>query len=235
MLLASVARAMTGWAFSIIAVPALSLVFPPNQAVVLNILLALVATLKNVPAMRGQISRRIFLPLLFSGLVGTPAGYWLHTVVDDSGLRLGMGLLVLVLSVAMHLITPRPQALTLPMLALAGLASGVLGGAVGIAGPPVVLLFVLTATDMGQARATLALGQLTVCLLAACAYLFGGYITLPVLWLFALALPVVLLGDTLGNRLFARYGGQTARRVSVALTYGVGLLSIARALLDPNS
>ena len=176
----------------------------------LNILLALAATVKNVPAMRGQISRHIFLPLLFSGLVGTPAGYWLHTAVGDAGLRLGMGLLVLALSAAMLLITPRPRPLTLPALALAlaGLASGLLGGAVGIAGPPVVLLFVLTATDMGQARATLALGLLTVCLLAACAYLFGGHITRPVLLLFALALPVVFLGDSLGNRLFARYGGE---------------------------
>ncbi|MDH4479589.1 MAG: sulfite exporter TauE/SafE family protein [Rhodoferax sp.] len=233
LLLASVVRAMTGWAFSIIAVPLLSLVFPPDQAVVLNILLALAATLKNVPAMRGQISRRIFLPLLFSGLVGTPAGYWLHTMVSDAGLRLGMGLLVLALSAAMLLIPPRPRALTLPALALAGLASGVLGGAVGIAGPPVVLLFVLTATDMGQARATLALGLLSVCLLAAGAYLLGGRITQHVLLLFALALPVVLLGDTLGNRLFARYGGHAARRVSVALTCAVGLLSMARSMLGP--
>ncbi len=231
MLLASVVRAMTGWAFSIIAVPMLSLVFPPGQAVVLNILLALAATVKNVPAMRGQISRRIFLPLLFTGLVGTPAGYWLHTMVGDAGLRLGMGLLVLALSAAMLLIPPRLQALTLPALALAGLASGVLGGAVGIAGPPVVLLFMLTATDMGQVRATLALGLLTVCLLAAGAHLFGGHITWPILLLFALALPVVLLGDTLGNRLFTRYGGQAARHVSVALTCAVGLLSVARSLL----
>ena len=233
MLLASVIRAMTGWAFSIIAVPMLSLVFPPEQAVVLNILLALVATLKNVPAMRGQVSRRIFLPLLLSGLVGTPVGYWLHTAIGDAGLRLVMGLLVLALSATMLLIPPRPQALTLPALTLAGLASGVLGGAVGIAGPPVVVLFMLTATDMGQARATLALGLLTVCLMATCAYLFGGHITAPVLLLFALALPVVLLGDTLGNRLFARYGGQAARRVSVVLTCGLGILSITRALLGP--
>ncbi len=233
MLLASVVRALTGWAFSIIAVPMLSLVFPPDQAVVLNILLALAATLKNVPTMRGQISRQIFLPLLLSGLLGTPLGYWLHTVIGDAGLRLVMGLLVLALSATMLLIPPRPQALTLPALALAGLASGVLGGAVGIAGPPVVVLFMLTATDMGQARATLALGLLTVCLMAACAYLFGGHITPPVMLLFALALPVVLLGDTLGNRLFARYGGQAARRVSVALTCGLGILSITRALLGP--
>ncbi len=187
-LLASVIRAMTGWAFSIIAVPMLSLVFPPGEAVVLNILLALVATLKNVPGMRGQISGRIFLPLFFSGLVGTPVGYWLHTVVGEAGLRLGMGFLVLTLSAVMLLTTPRARALTLPALAMAGLASGVLGGAVGIAGPPVVLLFVLTATDMGQARATLALGLLTVCLLAACTYWFGGHITPHVLLLFALAL-----------------------------------------------
>lgn len=232
-LLASVVRALTGWAFSIIAVPMLSLVFPPNQAVVLNILLALAATLKNVPAMRGQISRRVFLPLLFSGLVGTPVGYWLHTVIGDAGLRFVMGLLVLALSTTMLLIPPRPQTLTLQALALAGLASGVLGGAVGIAGPPVVVLFMLTATDMGQARATLALGLLTVCLMATCAYLFGGHITLPLLLLFSLALPVVLLGDTLGNRLFARYGGQAARRVSVVLTCGLGILSITRALLGP--
>ena len=229
-MLASVVRAMTGWAFSIIAVPMLSLVFPPDQAVVLNILLALAATVKNVPAMRGQISARIFLPLFFSGVVGTPAGYWLHTVVGEGGLRLGMGLLVLTLSAAMALIQPRPHIVTWPALALAGLASGVLGVAVGIAGPPVVLLFVLTATDMGQARATLALGLLTVCLLATCTYWFGGHITPHVLLLFALALPVLMLGDTLGNHLFARYGGQAARRVSVALTFGLGLLSVARGL-----
>ena len=53
------------------------------------------------------------------------------------------------------------------------------------------------------------------------------------LLLFALALPVVLLGDSLGNRLFARYGGEASRRVSVVLTCVVGLLSIGRGLLGP--
>ena len=230
MLLASVVRAMTGWAFSIVAVPMLCLVFPPQQAVVVNILLALAATLKNVPAMLGNIAGRIFLPLLFSGLVGTPAGYWLHKVVDDASLRIIIGVLVLGLSAAMYLVQPRARSLTVGALTIAGFASGVLGGAMGIAGPPVVLLFVLTATDMTKARATLALGLLTVCLVAAVAYFFGGDINRTVLLLFAIALPIVLVGDTVGNWLFARYGGDSSRRMSIVLSCLVGVLSIWRGL-----
>jgi uncharacterized protein len=230
MLLASVVRAMTGWAFSIVAVPMLCLVFPPQQAVVVNILLALAATIKNVPAMRGNISGRIFLPLLFSGLIGTPAGYWLHKVIGDASLRITIGVLVLGLSAAMYLVQPRARALTVGALVIAGFASGVLGGAMGIAGPPVVLLFVLTATDMTKTRATLALGLLTVCLVAAVAYMLGGDITQSVMLLFAIALPIVLIGDTMGNRLFARYGGNASRRMSIALCCLVGVLSIWRGL-----
>lgn len=230
MLLASVVRAMTGWAFSIVAVPMLCLVFPPQQAVVVNILLALAATLKNVPAMRGNISGRIFLPLLFSGLLGTPAGYCLHQVINDSTLRISIGILVLGLSAAMYFVQPRARSLSMVALAIAGFASGVLGGAMGIAGPPVVLLFVLTATDMTKARATLALGLLTVCLVAAVAYLAGGGITHSVWLLFAIALPIVLIGDTVGNRLFARYGGHTSRKMSIVLSCLVGVLSIWRGL-----
>ena len=229
MLLASVVRAMTGWAFSIVAVPMLCLVFPPQQAVVVNILLALAATIKNVPAMRGNISGRIFA-LLFSGLVGTPAGYWLHKVIDDASLRITIGVLVLGLSAAMYLVQPRARTLTTGALAIAGFASGVLGGAIGIAGPPVVLLFVLTATDMTKVRATLALGLLSVCLVAAVAYMLGGDITQSVMLLFAIALPIVLIGDTMGNRLFARYGGNASRRMSIALSCLVGVLSIWRGL-----
>ena len=230
MLLASVVRAMTGWAFSIIAVPLLSLVFAPLDAVVLNILLALVVTGRNLSAFRGQVSRAVFMPLLLSGLVGTPAGYLMHLALGETGLRILMGTLVVLLALAMLLATPRPRPLSTRALAWAGFASGVLGGSMGIAGPPVVLLFVLTATDMNRARATLGLGLFVVCLTATCAFALGGHVTLPHLMLAGLALPLVLAGDRLGNFLFGRYGGSASRRLSVCLTCLVGMGCMVQGL-----
>ncbi|CAN7776333.1 TSUP family transporter [Cupriavidus necator] len=157
-------------------------------------------------------------------------GYLLHQVFAPASLRVAIGVLVLLLSAAMILLRPRPRPLGDGMLLLAGLASGVLGGAVGIAGPPVALLFLLTATDMEQSRATLGLGLFIVCLVAVCAFAVGGQLTIPVLVLAGLALPVVMLGDSLGNLLFLRHGRQGALRVSIVLTAVVGASSLGRGI-----
>ncbi len=233
-LVAAIARAMTGWAFSVVAVPALCVVFPPMEAVVLNVLLALAATAKHLPAVRIQVRRDVFLPLLFSGLIGTPLGYLMQRSMEAASLRIVIGVVVLLLSVAMAAVAaarPRPAHPATRLLWLAGLASGAMGGAVGIAGPPVVLLFIATATDMEQSRATLGLGLFLVCLIAACVFAANGQVTAPVLLMTALALPVVLVGERLGSRLLRRYGKQSALKVSIGLTMAVGLTSVARGVL----
>jgi uncharacterized membrane protein YfcA len=228
---AALMRAMTGWAFSLTAVPMLALVLPPTQAMLLNILLAIVTTGRSLPSDRHHLSRQVFVPLLTTGLAGAVLGVWLHGLIGDAVLRVTTGALVLALSAAMALVRPRPAPLDRPTLAAAGLASGVMGGAVGIAGPPVVLLFFMRARRIDEVRATLGLGLFVNSAMAAVAFGVKGAIDSTTLLLTALAVPLLLAGERLGRQLLARQGAHAARRVSVALTVTVGLVCFGRGLL----
>jgi uncharacterized membrane protein YfcA len=226
---AALIRALTGWAFSILCVPLLSLCLDPSTAIVLTLLLALAATGKNLKGIGSQVQKGTFVPILVSGMLGVPLGYGIHQGLPTATLRLMMGFLVVALSLAMALIRSHPRPMSRGWLLAAGLASGVMGGLFGIAGPPVVLLFLATATDMREARATLGLGLFVVSGLAVLFYSVGGYVDGHVLLLALLALPAVLGGDTLGNRLFNRFPKLAFKGLSVAVTCGVGLVNLGLA------
>lgn len=66
--------------------------------------------------------------------------------------------------------------------------------------------------------------------LALVSYTIAGMVTLQSLYYFALAFPMLYLGDKLGTRLFLRYGDAFYRRVALIGLAAVGITITLQAL-----
>ncbi len=194
----------------------------------------MVQTAWNLYRYRDHVSLRDTLPLFYLRVLTLPVGIVLLGVLVSFGQARvkqaigGMLLLVLVLQWAMK-VKPRDH-VGWGWTVLAGCASGLTAGLVGMGGPPVVLWVMAHDWPAKKARAFLwatflMLSPVNTVLLV---WKFGGGIWGPVLLGLCLA-PLVVLGSEAGMRA----GGLMSRQRLRAAAFGLLLLLALASLLGP--
>src|SRR5207249_5319129 len=103
--------------------------------------------------LRGEVERRAVVDLLIGAVAGTPLGVWGLAALPASALNRLIGLM-LIAAYVLETLNLYPRRLHGRHWGLgAGILAGVIGGAVGTPGPPVVLY---AATQSWSARAVKA-------------------------------------------------------------------------------
>ncbi len=115
-------------------------------------------------------------------------------------------------------------------LGAVGLLSGLLGGATGLSGPPLVLFLTNQGTPKQVFRANLTTYFLALGLVRLVSYAAGGLLTAEVVRLAALLLPLALLGTEVGMRLAPRANEELFRRVTLSTLVATSLLVMASGL-----
>ena len=225
--LASFVMGLTGFGIALVAMAFLPWLMSPVTAIVLLTVYALVFSLAVVVQLRRDLTPRALVDLLMGTVAGTPIGVWVLASLPVSALNRLIGL-VLVVVVVLELRRVMPRRLVGRAWALgAGFLSGVLGGAVGTPGPPVIVY----ATTQGWSPRTMkanTLGFFVVnqgVILAG--YWWAGLLTREVAGVaMAFALPAVA-GLGAGVTLFGRLDPVRFRRVVfVLLAVSGGLLLV---------
>lgn len=223
---ASLVYGLTGFGLGLVALAMLPFLLPASEAVpMVNLYGALLALLVLV-----HLRREVLVPevatLLAGTLAGVPAGVWLLASVPASTAARLVGA-VLVLVVALEWLQVFPARLVGRRWAMAaGFAAGVLGGAVGTPGPPVILYVTAQGWSPRTIRANLQAFFTVNQRLTAVGHGVAGLLTPPVLAYGASLMLPALAGLWLGTRLSARVDQTTFRRLVFALVFcsGVGLL-----------
>ena len=225
--LASFVMGLTGFGIALVAMAFLPWLMSPVTAIVLLTVYALVFSLAVVVQLRRDLTPRALVDLLMGTVAGTPIGVWVLASLPVSALNRLIGL-VLVVVVVLELRRVMPRRLVGRAWALgAGFLSGVLGGAVGTPGPPVIVY----ATTQGWSPRTMkanTMGFFVVnqgVILAG--YWWAGLLTREVAGVaMAFALPAVA-GLGAGVTLFGRLDPVRFRRVVfVLLAVSGGLLLV---------
>ena len=225
--LASFVMGLTGFGIALVAMAFLPWLMSPVTAIVLLTVYALVFSLAVVVQLRRDLTPRALVDLLMGTVAGTPIGVWVLASLPVSALNRLIGL-VLVVVVVLELRRVMPRRLVGRAWALgAGFLSGVLGGAVGTPGPPVIVY----ATTQGWSPRTMkanTMGFFVVnqgVILAG--YWWAGLLTREVAGVaMAFALPAVA-GVGAGVTLFGRLDPVRFRRVVfVLLAVSGGLLLV---------
>lgn len=215
---------LTGFGIALVALSLLPFLMPPATAVPLVTTYACVFTL----AMLIQLRREVVLPrlalLLIGTMVGTPFGVWVLATLPSGLLKRLIGL-VLIFSVVAEMRGLYPQHLPGRQWGfLAGLASGLLGGAVGTPGPPVILYAAAQGWSPRQMKAMLQAFFFVNQTVILGGYWWAGLLTREVGQLtIAFALPAVA-GLGLGVTLFDRVDPARFRRIVFALLFVLGLI-----------
>jgi uncharacterized membrane protein YfcA len=228
-LLASGAHGILGFAFGMLATPALVLLLPAKQVVVLTVLLMLVLNgFVLVPARRAVRGDELWR-VLGGVLLGLPVGAWILSVVRPATLTAVVGAAVIVLGVAA--LSGRSGAACglarLPAVAgLAGLAGGVLTTSINFNAPPVVLYLSTRGLDAGAMRATTAAYLMVAHAAAVAVFAAAGLLGWDVVTLALGLSPVAAAGAWLGSRLAARLDTRAFGRLALAVVILMGMVAI---------
>jgi hypothetical protein len=209
---------LTGFGIGLVSLSLLPFLIPPATAFAL--------------VMAIQLRRHVVWPCLFELLLGsalgTPFGVWVLIILSPGMLRRLIGI-VLIAVVVIELRGVYPQRLTGRSWGLgAGFLSGLLGGAVGTPGPPVVLYAAAQGWQPHPLKATLQAFFVVNQAMILMGYWWTDLLTHEVMWLVvAYALPATA-GLAFGMHLFARVDHRRFRRLVFALLLATGLTLCVR-------
>ncbi len=228
MFLASFVMGLTGFGIALVAMAFLPWLMSPVTAIVVLTIYALVFSLAVIVQLRHDLTPRALLDLLIGTVVGTPLGVWVLATLPVSALNRLIGL-VLVIVVMLELRGVMPRRLVGRAWGLAtGFLSGLIGGAVGTPGPPVIVY----ATTQGWSPRTMKANTMGFFVVnqgaILIAYWWAGLLTREVATVAAaFALPA-LAGVGAGVALFGRLDPVRFRRIVFGLLLISGLILLVR-------
>lgn len=224
--LATLIRSAFGFGEALLAVPLLALVIPVEVAAPLVALVSVTVAAAVVLQDWRHVHVRSASKLVASTLLGIPLGLALLTMVAEHVVKGILAAVILAFS-SFVLLARRPPELKDDRAAwLFGFGAGVLGGAYGMNGPPLVVFGTLRRWSPERFRATLQGYFLPASSLGVLGYWVAGLWVPAVTRYFLLSLPVIAVAIALGRALSRRIHARTF----VTLIH-VGLLAIGAVLL----
>lgn len=224
--LAGLVRGYTGFGAALVLTPLLSLVVGTQAAAATTILLTGATALQQVPGARRSADMRTVLPLAAGALVAIPAGTWALAALDPQVMRRAVAVVVIGFSILLatgwRYRGPTPATATVAV----GMTSGVLTGAAGIGGPPVVVWTLAGAADAAAARATFILFFGITLVAAVPPLIWAGLVSADTAWR-CLAMAPAFMGATwAGGRLFRVAPDRMFRRAALGVLFLSGVAAL---------
>lgn len=221
---------LAGFGFSIVSVPTLLLLFDPATVITLNKVLTLGTIWVILIGAWGDISWASLRRIVPPALAGLFAGVTLLRVLDDRAIKLLAGLVVILFA----LLLLRGGVRAVPdrswMAPLAGFLSGTLSTAIGMGGPPLVLLFTVLAVPVPVFRATSVSYFLLTDLIGFPTLIVQGIVTRDDVLLALLLAPAAIIGRMIGSRLVPFISPLAFRRATLGLLLVTGAVSVVNVL-----
>ncbi|MFC7763137.1 TSUP family transporter [Catellatospora bangladeshensis] len=232
--LAAFAQSVSGFGFSLVAVPLLAMGVGPQPAVVAATVVSMCMNGVTAYAHRRHVDVPAARRLLLSVLLGLPLGLLALRLLPDYALVA----VIAVVTLGCTVIVWRGWRISPTGWALrgAGLLSGLLTTATATNGPPLVAALQAMRLEPRSFRATLALLFVTVSPIAVAGFVLTGLLTPLAAAMAGIGLPAAALGGWLGNRLFAGFDAGSFRKVVLSALVISSLAALANAatgLPDP--
>lgn len=229
---ATLIRSAFGFGEALFAVPLLALRLPLAIAAPLAVLISTTIAAIVVAQDWQKIHLRSTLSLVFATLFGIPMGLWLLTSSHQRAAKVALAALIIAFA-AYSLIGRKPPELradSLPWLLGCGFFAGVLGGAYGMNGPPLVVYGAMRRWPAREFRATLQGYFLPASLLGMAGYWFQGLWVAPVTHYYLISLPVTVPAILLGRAVNHRLRGEVFLKYVYSGLILIGAVLLVQAL-----
>jgi len=231
--LATFIRSAFGFGEALVAVPLLALYLPLKVAAPLTVLVSITIAAVVVAQDWRRIHIRSTGWLFASTLLGIPLGLLLLTSTHQRAVKVALAIVILAFSIY-SLIGRKPPELqkdSLPWLLGCGFCAGVLGGAYGMNGPPLVIYGAMRRWSAQHFRATLQGYFLPASIMGMASYWAGGLWTRAVTHYFLLCLPVLFPAIWLGRVVNHRLHGDGFLRYVYLGLMAIGVLLLVQSTI----
>jgi len=226
---AAAVQSVSGFGFSLLAVPLLSLAIDPKVAVVLTSVSGLPLMLSIAFSERRKVVGRIVAVFTVAAFAGMPLGLWILGWVDARVLEGSIAVVVIVLTVLLargFSVADRSR-----FDVAAGLVSGILATSTSTNGPPIV--FALQAKGLAPAefRGTLSMTFVFQGLVAVAAFAIAGRLDVTIGRLVLIGLPGLAAGYLAGAGVRSRIDPQRFRALVLGLFLATGVSSLVNVVV----
>lgn len=223
--IATLVRSTFGFGESLVAVPLFIFFIPIEQAVPLSVLISILVALLVVIQDHKQVHFNSAKWLIIFAIAGIPIGVLILIYGNEQLVKTGLGLLII--SYSLYALYGKNNVSlkkdNMLWLFTCGFLSGVLGGAFGLNGPPLVVYGNMMKWNAKHFRATLQAYFLPASFIGVIGYFVKGLVDLTVLKLFLISLPAVIPAIFLGRYFNHRLKGDSFFRY---VYYGLILIGI---------
>lgn len=229
---AAMVRGYSGFGFSALTIASLSMLMPPAKIVPVILLVEVATGVGMLPSVWKHIDWRQLRLIGTGAIIATPFGLALLAGLSGEVMQLVISLLILVAALLIWFGCQIRSGHHAKTIFSAGLISGVMNGAAGVGGLPLVVFFLSKEESAATARGTLITFLIALdiytCLLAT----GKGMIDSSVLQLAVLFLIPVAVGTFLGNRHFLRSPPESFRRIALVMLILVSGGGLAHSLVS---
>jgi uncharacterized membrane protein YfcA len=221
-------RGFSGFGAALVMAPGFTLVMEPRDAVAMTILLN-VSTISQllIPALRETRWRDVG-PMAVAAAVAIPFGAVILVTLDATVIRRAIGALVVGFSLVLLAGWRYHGARTQPANLLVGALGGLLTGATGFGGPPLILYFLAGDRPMAENRAGFISFFALTQLVTVPVFLWQGLVTWELVWRTALLVPIYLVATHIGARLFTRASERAVRLIALGFLVLIGAATLVR-------
>jgi uncharacterized membrane protein YfcA len=227
--LAAIVRGFSGFGFSLLSVTAISIFLPAREIVPSAFLLEIAASLNLIPSIWREVDWRGIVWLLVGYVVALPFGVYALAQVPAPPLQLALGLFVIATAWLMLKGFRLKRTPGAAAIVATGAGSGLLNGAFGMGGPPVVLFYFSTRAAAKVGRATVIAFFLSTDSLGLLELGRNGLVTQQSFIQAAIWLPALLIGIALGAKGFRHMDQEKFRRVVLVILIGLAVVTLVKA------
>jgi uncharacterized membrane protein YfcA len=228
--LAGAVQGLTGFGSALIMVPVLSLFLLPREVVPVTLVLGTIINAAVLVQARRSLDWKMVLPIFIPAALAIPVGTALLIILPAPVLRMSMGLVVLLTSIAllagMSVKIERERLASIPV----GLLSGILQGSVTMSGPPLILFFQNQGMERDRFRANLVAFFLASNVITGIAYIASGVLTPRSAAPAVIFLPALVIGLMLGMAVAGRIQDAPFRKLALIIVALAGVSSIASGI-----
>lgn len=223
---AGLMRGYAGFGTAVLLAPIYSVLWGPRAGIPVMLLMELVISLQLLPRAFKDADTRVILPIGAAAALATPVGAVVLFTADPDLLRRFIGGFVLVFGLLLlsgwRYHGNRPLALNLAV----GTTSGLLKGATGMSGPPVILYLLAGPEEAKRHRANLILFFSLIAVVSILGPLWFGMLTLLVFAKLLLLLPVMAACVPVGTRLFHVVPARFYKRFALIVLLTAGSIAL---------
>jgi len=225
-ILAGAVRGFSGFGSALIFIPLMSAVYGPQVAAATFVTIDLAVGAFFVPRVWRDADFRQILPLAAAAITAAQFGTLILLYAEPGTLRWGISALVAIVVLVLASGWRYHGRPVLAVTICVGLLAGLLGGAVQMSGPPIIIYWLGSVAAASVVRANFIVYFSIFSAASVLTYALRGLLPLHILALAALIGPLQIASMALGARLFHLASEKTYRRVAYVIVAASAVVSM---------